>query len=68
METQEHLSLRLTRDNLVRLRTSVGQDTHELALDREQFERLFRHMLKIRAKLDLRDAASIFEQHGLDRR
>lgn len=68
METQQHLSLQLTRDNLVRLRTSVGQDTHELAMDREEFERFFRHMLKVRAKLDLRDAASAYGQHGLDRR
>ena len=68
METQQNLSLQLTRDSFVRLRTSVGQDTHELALDRDEFERLFRHMLKIRAKLDLRDAASVYAPHGLDRR
>lgn len=63
MDTQQHLSLRLTNDNIVRLRTTIGSDTHELSLERDEFEQLFRHMLKIRAKLDLRDAT-----HGLDRR
>lgn len=63
MATSQHLSLTLNNDDIVRLRTSVGQDTHELALDREEFERLFRHMLKLRAKLDLRDAS-----RGFDRR
>jgi len=67
MESQQHLSLRLTPDSHVRLRTTVGQDTHELALDRDEFERMFRHMLRIRAKLDLRDAAEPFQTHGLDR-
>lgn len=63
MDTQQHLSLRLTNDSIVRLRTTIGGDTHELSLQREEFEQLFRHMLKIRAKLDLRDAT-----RGLDRR
>jgi len=63
MDTQQHLSLRLTNDDIVRLRTSIGDDTHELSLDREAFEQFFRHMLKLRAKLDLRDATK-----GLDRR
>ncbi|MBX2850959.1 MAG: hypothetical protein KTR15_04340 [Phycisphaeraceae bacterium] len=63
MDTQKHLSLRLTNDDIVRLRTSIGADTHELSLDREEFEQLFRHMLKLRAKLDLRDAS-----RGFDRR
>lgn len=63
MDTQQHLSLRLTNDSIVRLRTTIGGDTHELSLEREEFEQLFRHMLKIRAKLDLRDATQ-----GLDRR
>ncbi len=68
METQQHLSLRLTPDSHVQLRTAVGEDTHELALNRDEFEQLFRHMLRIRAKLDLRDAASTFEPCGFDRR
>lgn len=63
MDTQQHLSLRLTNDNIVRLRTSIGSDTHELSLNRDEFEQLFRNMLKIRAKLDLRDAT-----YGMDRR
>ena len=62
METQQHLSLRLTTDSIVRLRTSIGEDTHELSLDPEEFEQLFRHMLRIRAKLDLRDATSDFDR------
>ncbi|MGB0767369.1 MAG: hypothetical protein ACPGYV_06635 [Phycisphaeraceae bacterium] len=65
MDTPQHLSLQLTVDSIVRLRSTVGHDTHELSLDREEFEQLFRHMLKIRAKLDLRDAAEPF---GFDRR
>jgi hypothetical protein len=63
MDTQQHLSLRLTKDDIVRLRTAIGDDTHELSLDREEFEQFFRHMLKLRAKLDLRDAS-----RGFDRR
>ena len=62
MATSQHLSLQLTNDDVVRLRTSIGSDTHELSLDREEFERLFRHMLKIRAKLDLRDASQGFDR------
>jgi len=62
MDTQQHLSLRLTNDNIVRLRTAIGDDTHELSLDREQFEQFFRHMLKLRAKLDLRDASKGFDR------
>ena len=65
MDTQQHLSLQLTKDNIVRLRTAIGDDTHELSLERDEFEQFFRHMLKIRAKLDLRDAA---EPYGFDRR
>ena len=65
MDTQQHLSLQLTNDNIVRLRTAIGDDTHELSLERDEFEQFFRHMLKIRAKLDLRDAA---EPYGFDRR
>lgn len=61
METQQHLSLRLTQDDTVHLRTSVGEDTHEIALDRAEFERLFHHLLRIRAKLDLRDARGVIE-------
>ena len=68
METQQHLSLRLTNDSIVKLRTSIGEDTHELSLDRDEFEQLFRHMLRIRAKLDLRDAARDYDPHGFDRR
>ena len=62
MDTQQHLSLRLTNDDIVRLRTAIGEDTHELSLDREEFEQLFRHLLKIRAKLDLRDASQGFDR------
>lgn len=68
MESEQHLSLRLTPDSLVKLRTSVGQDTHELSLDRDEFERLFARMLRIRAKLDLRDACGVIEHYGFDRR
>jgi len=68
METQQHLSLRLTNDSIVKLRTSIGEDTHELSLDRDEFEQMFRHLLKIRAKLDLRDAASDYGPQGFDRR
>ncbi len=68
MESQQHLSLRLTTDSQVRLRTTVGQDTHELSLERDEFEQFFRHMLRIRAKLDLRDAAGAYDKYGFDRR
>lgn len=63
MATSQHLSLKLTNDSIVRLRTSIGGDTHELSLDRQEFEQLYRSMLKLRAKLDLRDAS-----RGFDRR
>lgn len=62
MDTQQHLSLRLTKDDIVRLRTAIGDDTHELSLNREEFEQFFRHMLKLRAKLDLRDASKGFDR------
>ncbi|MEM9348288.1 MAG: hypothetical protein AAGB26_16895 [Planctomycetota bacterium] len=62
MATSQHLSLRLTNDDIVRLRTTIGSDTHELSLDRDEFEQLFRHMLKLRAKLDLRDASQGFDR------
>lgn len=62
MDTQQHLSLRLTNDDTVRLRTAIGDDTHELSLERDEFEQLFRHMLKLRAKLDLRDASRSFDR------
>ena len=62
MATQQHLSLRLTNDDIVRLRTTIGGDTHELSLEREEFEQLFRNMLKIRAKLDLRQASQGFDR------
>ena len=68
METQQHLSLRLTPDDTVRLRTAVGDDTHELSLDRAEFEQFFHHLLRIRARLDLRDAARLYDAHGFDRR
>jgi len=61
METQQHLSLRLTNDDIVRLRTAIGDDTHELSLDRQEFEQFFHHLLRIRAKLDLRDARGVIE-------
>ena len=28
MDTQQHLSLQLTNDDIVRLRTAIGEDTH----------------------------------------
>lgn len=62
MDTQQNLSLRLTNDDIVRLRTTIGGDTHELSLERAEFEQLFRHMLKLRAKLDLRDASKGFDR------
>ena len=62
MATQQHLSLRLTNDDIVRLRTTIGGDTHELSLDRDEFEQFFRNMLKLRAKLDLRDASKGFDR------
>lgn len=68
METQQHLSLRLTPESHVKLRTTVGSDTHELSLDREEFEQFFHHLLRIRAKLDLRDATESYDPYGFDRR
>lgn len=62
MATQQHLSLRLTNDDIVRLRTTIGGDTHELSLERDEFEQLFRNMLKIRARLDLRQAVQGFDR------
>lgn len=61
MDSQQHLSLRLTPENLVKLRTTVGDDTHELAMDRAEFEKFFHHLLRIRAKLDLRDARDVID-------
>lgn len=66
MQSQHHLSLRLTRDDRVLLRTGVHSDerdqTHEIDLDRDEFEALFRHMLRLRAKLDLRDARGVIDR------
>jgi|GEM_PF-2308120 len=58
MDSQQHLTLRLTPDNCVKLKTTVGEATHELAMDRNEFEKFFHHLLRIRAKLDLRQACS----------
>ena len=58
MESQQSLTLRLTAEDNVKLRTTVGGDTHELTLDRGEFERLYQRMLRLRAKLDLHDARS----------
>lgn len=67
MDTHQHLSLRLTAQDTVKLRTAVGEDTHELTLNRAEFEQFFHHLLRLRAKLDLRDARGVIEdtpRHG----
>lgn len=61
MDSHDRLSLRLTPADTVCLRTTVGDATHELSLERDEFEQLFHHLLRIRAKLDLRDARGVIE-------
>lgn len=67
MKPNEHLSLRLNPDDTVLLRTTVETDSLELTLDRDDFKALFHHLIRLRAKLDLRDARGLIEdndRHG----
>lgn len=67
METSQHLSLQLTPDDIIKLRTTDSGQTHEIALDRDEFEQLFHHLIRLRAKLDLRDARGVIDErqrHG----
>ena len=67
MESNQNLTLRLTPEDCVELQTTVGDQTHALSLDREEFEQFFHHLLRLRAKLDLREARGAIDdsmRHG----